>query len=443
MKKADKILASFPVLGTHIINTKVNHAVAAHIMGLMPKDFFRTVYVNENLGMSNPYKRRSRSDSEKIIQRDKISKLEKPSFYMDCALTNISGGDTPLAQLPENRHIVNMLRKDLRPYEILFRDEKGIEIFRSELYRKIPFEITMDFRSKSDQETYGMLMHSTFNFYKGKLLRGLKAANPMPNGLMVSLRKVIYGVDWSDDQYDDSFIEYMRTNSNGAIDVRSSTIDRDKKHFYELREYNKVFFKMEEPSFAQEKNNMIIGEYPVSMSGYVELYTPMNYIVSLPKMVIGGNKVGDFLFRDNEFGPDGTLSIVTVTKGPEMEKFPDGEVESRFTRIAYSNFLLSGETDEFPLAYIFKEDFEQIVKDGITYLENGEFYETYYIKLFCDDAIVDDYSWEIDTSRNVIIRDGNVNKEYTIIVYLDLERFKRFVPVINTRKTKALAEVSP
>jgi len=249
----------------------------------------------------------------------------------------------------------------------------------------------------------------------GTNLRNIHATYMLPNHMINFMRNVLFfnqiqsSADIVNeelrkelfDEINESLSDHFHIHSNGGIVKKIKESLKGKDIYYIMdRIYNKIYFQIESPPEKTDgdKKGEVYDKFSVNMSGFLEFYKPMTYLIKVPD-IVGGHLIDDIVKvskeRDNQldYMPTGFLPYQrkTVSKSKIIQDLKSGGYSILYME---TEFLVEAGKDFIDiLGWMQEEKFNGKYKDMIAYMKyltNKEFNERFKFVIYAADTLKDE-----------------------------------------------------
>lgn len=303
-----KIIQAFP--NSNSINDRsyfnIYRAVLNKIFNVIPPSLFKTKIIDFKDNQKNVFSYENGS----FVNKKEARRIQMPSFQIEFEDNGINTQDTVNIQqsAPYTQYsIAEGVNPEMRGYVPIYKDRNNIQIFSSEVYINCKFNITMSVQTLDDRNNLHRILRTCIKQNYGYQLNNIISQYLLPNSMVNYLREALYSKEIDilkanqnelDNQIlknqaekiDKDFINYINNEGNGVIScVKFSMFDKSPDILVSYNRPTEVFFKMDsEFSVSEgEKRGELYDKYNITGNGYIEFYTPINFILNLPSIIKG------------------------------------------------------------------------------------------------------------------------------------------------------------
>lgn len=389
----------------------VTYVIKNFMIGLFPKEFFKSVYVDTML-------------SQIELEREDIFKKEKPLLIIRPKIT--LDENTVFGMLPDwistNHYIYTDLVGNYKP--VFYDDINKIFMYTAPDRIKMNFEIEIHLPTKMQQI-------NTAYYFKGSVLQrsyfylnDVRLETEIPkyyvsliaDSLQYNLKEPIRRTD---------FAEYLDKYSKSLITEKIKTSSGNPAYFY-IHSCNILSMFESLDIDDGESNNQIVSNFKINMNLGTEFWTPLNYILETeiplsPEALEEAEELfkTEYFISESEYVNNFTLQFVIPERsGDKILLRKQGYITDDTTR------------DILDIASLFNKDLGQVIKYNTKYsLDNDE---VFHIDLWDNDSKVARENVLIDWSKLHLTNMNCLpNTTYHLALYGKQETINRILYRIN------------
>lgn len=443
--------------GLNIAISKIMNAIAKFIELKFDPGYFGCIEVDTRNGMRHMY-----SDRQ---YRAKIGDLPTPKMAVQYEIPpSLNTEDSGFGILPMRHYPAQGFPTGGSGYVPIYHDMNNMIVKRNDIRIRIKANFLFAFDTRGDQLNFLVNFYNLIKTYYGCMIKGINTDLLLPKDMILLMRNILLPdsfyketkrktISWENDTQL-VFEKYLSDYSNNkfqaffAKNIMENGEYRYTPHYYYRRDYDSIYFGADGEPEAEDGERVgdIFGEWRVNFTSFYELWIPMNYVISIPKILadranqIFYSKTNSYFLRTKEYTEDNSHVLEKLNiERINQEKRPK---YSREMVIMYQeqDLMLETEIEIFSLPEFIKgslsiindpkeKENAEVLIEMMKNKKKSEVENYIGIEIYCADRFLDHGVYVfIDNEWGVTIKNKVTNIEHSLFIYGNEKYIKKNFP---------------